>query len=104
MKVKLAFLAIALIAVTSAFTTAKVLSHKFKVVSFDQTNNRYQLIDNTDIISLQEGTGSGQYSCNSSSDLCTIETNNSAFQSGGVWYVTASESEVLIEGTYEFHN
>jgi hypothetical protein len=103
MKAKLAFLAIALIAVTSAFTTAKVLSHKFKVVTFDNVNNRYQLIDNEDIISKQQGTEVGQYTCEESSELCTIETNNSAFQISGVWYVSASASEVLTEGEYAAH-
>jgi hypothetical protein len=106
MKTKLSFLAITLIAVTSAFTIrpVKTLAHRYhNIVSIDFTNNRYQLLDASDIITLLEGTESGQYTCYISSEICTLETDSSAFQIGGVWFVSFSKSEIVTEGTLVLH-
>jgi hypothetical protein len=105
MKAKLAFLAIAFIAITSAFTTrpTNILAHKYLVAAVDNLNGRYQLVTSTDITPLLEGTESGQYECNNSSEICWVATNNSAYQSAGVWHLSFSESEHIEEGTFVFH-
>ena len=72
-----AFIAVALIAVTSAFVTKpKVLDHKFHTVN--ATPFTYQSIQYIEVTDLTGLTQSSDYDCFESAAECTFESNEAA--------------------------
>ena len=98
MKIKIAFLAIALFAVASAFTTSSRVNHHYKFLSDDSSNSRWE-VENVD---RTLGFGSGQYTCNNTGSCVVNTTDITPTLDNGKYYISYS-SGTLSSGTITIH-
>jgi hypothetical protein len=100
MKIRIAFAAIALFAVASAFTTRTVFNADYQFLLDDGT--RVQV----DPTARTQGTGSGQYTCdNPQTSECAVISSVAPTQdpTDGNWYIDKSNIVSTVNGVYNVH-
>ena len=96
MKIKLAFIAIAVIAIASAFTSSSRLTYKYQYIS--TPDGTYFIVDQTDL------TGNTSYRCNTpTTPICTKSTNTQVAQvliNGNLEWVIPQTGSTEVKGTF----
>jgi predicted secreted protein len=98
MKIKIAFVTIALFAIVSAFTTANFTDHHYKILADEPLSSRWK-VENVD---RTEGTGSGQFTCANSGNCVVNTVDVTPTQIGSFYYITYSNGS-LTDGTITVH-
>jgi hypothetical protein len=95
MKIRIAFAALALLAVASAFTARNKTNFHYKILADDSANNRWQ-VEN---VSRTPGAGEGQYTCSSSGDCAVNTVDITPTQIGSLYFINKSDG-TLTNGVY----
>jgi hypothetical protein len=99
MKIRIVFAAIALFAIASAFTSAKLFNHAYEwKSSFTTAGVAYYEVVNVDQIN-NIGTGAGEVSCESSLANCMIESDVTPSLVAGKQAIRQDQSQ-LDQGTF----